>query len=89
MKLFESIVVPILCYGCEVWEFNNVNDIEKIQIRFYKNLLGLNRNTSNISVFGKLGRYPLNIIIKERILKYWLKSLMKQNVSTRTTCYCK
>ena len=74
MKLFESIVVPILCYGCEVWGFDNINDIEKIQIRFYKNLLGLNRNTSNISVFGELGRYPLNIIIKERILKYCLKS---------------
>ena len=83
MKLFESIVVPILCYGCEVWGFDNVNDIEKIQIRFYKNLLELNRNTSNISVFGELGRYPLNIIIKERIIKYWLKSLMKNDVRNK------
>ena len=83
LKLFESIVVPILCYGCEVWGFDNVNDIEKIQIRFYKNILGLNRNTSNISVFGELGRYPLNIIIKERILKYWLKSLIKNDVRNK------
>ena len=81
LKLFESIDVPILCYGFEVWGFDNVNDIEKIQIRFYKNLLGL--NTSNISVFGELGRYPLNIIIKERIIKYWLKSLMKNYVRNK------
>ena len=36
LQLFDSVIVPILLYGCEIWGFNNINDIEKIQIRFYK-----------------------------------------------------
>ena len=43
LQLFYSVIVPNLLYGCEIWGFNNVNDIEKIQIRFYKNYLGWNK----------------------------------------------
>ena len=34
LQLFDSVIVPILLYGCELWGFNNISDIEKIQIRF-------------------------------------------------------
>ena len=41
LQLFDSIVTPILLYGSEVWGFENISNVEKIQIRFYKLLLGL------------------------------------------------
>ena len=33
LQLFDSIVTPILLYGSEVWGFENISNVEKIQIR--------------------------------------------------------
>ena len=52
LKIFESIVMPILLYGSEIWGFDNTSNVEKIQIRYYKNILGLHKNTSNVAVYG-------------------------------------
>ena len=30
LQLFDSVIIPILLYGCEIWGFNNISDIEKI-----------------------------------------------------------
>ena len=73
LQLFDSIVTPILLYGSEVWGFENISNVEKIQIRFYKLLLGLNGSVSNVVTFGELGKFPLRALCKERILKYWLR----------------
>ena len=48
-------------------------------MRFYKSILGLNKNTSNISVLGELGKFPLNITCKERLIKFWLKTVTNIN----------
>ena len=69
LQLFDSIVTPILLYGSEVWGFENISNVEKIQIRFYKLLLGLNGSVSNVVTFGELGKFPLRVLCKERILK--------------------
>ena len=39
----------------------------------YEKLLGVRPQTINAAVYGELGRVPLNIVRKERILQYWLK----------------
>ena len=79
LKLFESIVMPILLYGSEIWGFDNTCNVEKIQIRYYKNILGLHKNTSNVAVYGELGTYPISVRCKERILKYWLKTIIMKD----------
>ena len=79
LQLFDSVIVPILLYGCEIWGINNISDIEKIQIRFYKNLLGLNKYTSNVYMVGELGKFPLHVFCKERLLKFWLKTITNKN----------
>ena len=73
LQLFDSIVTPILLYGSEVWGFDNISNVEKIQIRFYKLLLGLNGSVSNVVTFGELGKFSLRVLCKERILKNWLR----------------
>ena len=73
LQLFDSIVTPIFLYGSEVLGFENIRNVEKIQIRFYKLLLGLNGSVSNVVTFGELGKFPLRVLCKERILKYWLR----------------
>ena len=72
LQLFDSIVTRILLYGSEVWGFEKISYVEKIQIRFYKLLLGLNGSVLNVVTFGELGKFPLRVLCKERILKYWL-----------------
>ena len=77
LQLFDSIVTSILLYGSEVWGFENISNVEKIQIRFYKLLLGLNVSVSNVVTFDELGKFPLRVLCKERILKYWLRLIRK------------
>ena len=62
-------------YGSEIWGFYKSNDIEKVHIRFLKQLLGVHKQTSNIAVYGELGRFPLYVTRNVRILKYWFKIL--------------
>ena len=79
LKLFDALVQPILMYGCEIWGFHKANDIEKVHLKFLKQILGVRRQTCNIAVYGEVGRVPLYVLRKVRILKYWYKILSSQN----------
>ena len=73
------MVLPILNYGCETWGFHNAADVEKLHLRFLKTLLGVKQQTNNAAVYGELGRVPLSVIRKERILKYWQRIVHSPN----------
>ena len=32
LHLFNSIIKPILCYGCEIWGFTVKEEIERIEV---------------------------------------------------------
>ena len=71
LKLFDSMICPLLLYGCELWEpyLNHDYDrcdsnyIKKIHTQFLKRILGVNRSTTNILVRGDLGRHFYNLIV--------------------------
>lgn len=71
LKLFDTLVVPVLLYSSEVWGFENINEIEKVHLHFLKKTLGVRKSTSNYMVYGESGRYPLQIQIKIRMLNFW------------------
>lgn len=73
LHLFDKIVVPILLYGCEVWGYSNVDIIERIHVKFCKLLFHLKSSTPNYMIYGELGRVPLIVHMKTRIIAYWLK----------------
>ena len=70
-KLFETCVKPILVHGSEIWSLNIVKsnvDLEskylsmlpvKVEIKFAKALLGVNKQAVNLAVLGELGMYPI------------------------------
>ena len=64
-RLFDTLVKPILCYGCEVWSIvGNKSDFEKlerIQQGSLKELLGVHMQTTNLHVLAEYGRYPLQL----------------------------
>lgn len=75
MKIFDFKISAILLYGCELWGFGDLNDVEKVASRYYKLTLGLPLNTSNDLARGELGRYTLKCTVYKRIIKYWFKLL--------------
>ena len=82
LKLFDSLVSPILLYASEVWGIYEYEHIDKIHIKFCKNILGVRTQSPNYAVYGDLGRYPLSVIAKERSIKFWLKILANNNSLT-------
>ena len=75
LKLFDSLVAPILLYSSEVWGYENSKDIEKVHLQFIKKIFGIRMSTPNYMVYGESGRYPLYIQIKLRMLNFWKKLL--------------
>ena len=73
IHLFKVIVLPILLYGCEVWGFEDLEIIEKVQIDFCRNILKLNKSTQRNLLLSETGLLPVRILVKCRIVKYWIK----------------
>lgn len=73
LKLFNSMVLPILCYGSEIWGFHKSPDIERVYLKFLKQILGVKQQTCSTAVYGEFGVFPLYIVRKIRIIKFWYK----------------
>jgi hypothetical protein len=73
LDLFDKLILPILLYGSEVSGFSNAEQLEKIHLKFCKQLLGVRQQTPNSFIYGELGRMPIK---QHRIIsavRYWLK----------------
>ena len=61
------------------WGFDNAYDIDKVHLDYCKRLLRVKKATPNVMVYTELGRLPLQISRKIKIIKYWLKLLETDN----------
>ena len=74
------MISPILTYNSEIWgvyakpDFKtwDGSQIEKAHLQFCKRYLEVNNKASNIACRAELGRFPLNITVNQKILKYIL-----------------
>ena len=64
IKLFDSMDLPVLLYGSEIWGFENVSLMEKIGNKFLKLLLPVRKATPSYLLYGELGRYPEHISVE-------------------------
>ena len=78
--MFDAFVASILNYSCEVWGLTKSKEIERIHLKFCKYILGVKVRSSNVGIYGELGRYPLYINRFVRAVKYWLKLSSTQNI---------
>jgi hypothetical protein len=58
------------------WGFENHG---KIYLKFCKRILNLRLTTPNYMVYGELGRYPLEIRVKLRMVSFWTKLVQSEN----------
>lgn len=83
-QLFDAFVGSIVNYSCEVWGFGKSTVIEKVHLKFLKRLLHVKPSSSNMSVYGELGRFPMFIYRYIRIIKFWTKVLYSDNILVQT-----
>ena len=55
LDLFDKMILPILLYGCEIWGFENLDNIEVFYRKFLKYILKVNQQTPNCMVYGETG----------------------------------
>ena len=87
LRLFDSIIKPILLYGSEIWALygwskNTIKDInnfllctntkfETLHSKACKNALGVHRKATEVLAKAELGRFPLMLNIIQYIYNYW------------------
>jgi hypothetical protein len=79
LQVFDTYISSVLNYGCEIWGFVPGHDVENVHMDFCKRILNVKKSTTNAAVLRELGRLPLHVARKVRIVKYWLKLLGTDN----------
>ena len=72
LDLFNKTVSPCALYGAEVFGFNDCTKLETLQLKFLKYALKLKISTSTNMVYGETGFFPLEILIKIRMVSFWV-----------------
>ena len=70
-------------YGSEVlFNGKEILDFERVHLSFLRNMLGVNQQTTSVTIYGDTGRYPH--FLKQQILalKYWIRL-----ISLPKSCY--
>ena len=87
LQLFDTAVMPVLLYGAEVWGYEDNKIIETIQLKFLKYIMSLKKNTPSSIVYGELGRMPVELLIKQRMINYWAKIISSKDMKINKILY--
>ena len=83
IKLFKTLIEPILLYASDFWgvlKMPKNNPIETLFTSFCKQLLGVQKQSTNDGVLLELGQIPLLILAKKKAIKNWVRMV------TNTKC---
>ena len=72
LRLFNALIKPILLYSSDYWgclKMPNNNPIENVHMRFCKDILGVQKQTTNVGVLLELGEIPISIFAKKQCIK--------------------
>ena len=87
LELFDSLVSPILLYGCEIWGCGNCKAIESLHVKFCKIILKINKNSPNCMALGELGRLSTKHTIDKRIIGFWCRLITGKQSKLSTLIY--
>ena len=72
--LFDTLVKPILLYGSDFWgclKPPRNNPVENLHMQFCRQILGVQKNTTNNGVLLEIGRVPLMLEAQRLSVKNW------------------
>ena len=73
--LFNTMMLPIMTYSCEIWGHYIVRKVELLHLKFCKQILSVHKYTCNDMVYGELGVFPFIIHIKCKMIRYWARMI--------------
>lgn len=71
LKLFDNTILPILTYASEIFGYENLDILERIHLKFLRYITKLRQSTPIYMIMAELGRLPINITIKCKMISYW------------------
>jgi hypothetical protein len=85
LKIFETLIKPILLYASDFWgtlKLPKNNPIELVHLSVCKQILGVQKQTTNIGVLLELGQVRLGIYAKNMAIKNWSRIINKVKPNT-------
>jgi hypothetical protein len=76
LKLYDSVVLPTLLYGSEVWALSCLEVVERGQLGFFKRLFLLSNTTPSWALRLEVGRRKVSHTIFKSSLA-WLKKILE------------
>ena len=67
LRLFNTLIKPILLYNVEIWGLNDIQILENLCSKFYKFILRVPQNSSNLAVYAELGSPKLSVDASVRV----------------------
>jgi hypothetical protein len=87
LDLCDTVAVPVLLYACEIWGYENIDIVERVQLRFIKHILNFKSSTPSFMVYGETGSYPLYVTVYTRMASFWAKLLCSHENKICKTIY--
>ncbi len=71
VHFFDTLLMPIIEYGSEIWY--NATATERLSVfqrNYFRRVLHIREKTPNNGVYGDLGVYPIELRLRNNVIKY-------------------
>lgn len=87
MRLFDVMMKGIITYGAEQWGWKEMKEIERIQMKYIKWTLRLNRNTTWHTIMKDTERKKIMQETVKRAMRFDAKMYKAEEKSCESTCW--
>ena len=70
MRIFDALIKSILCYGAEVWGWREWKEVEKVQDKYLKWVLNVERTTPGHILHEETRRHKIALTTGKVAIKF-------------------
>lgn len=87
VSLFNTLSSTVCLYSSHIWGLSYLDIIEKVQLQFYRRLLGISRYTANYVIRLEVGLPKIEIKVVKQALQFWKKLVSLDNTRNAKLCF--